>query len=235
MKIQPFGEDALLLSLENEISPKVNDEVIEIYKILKDTGKFNFLTPAYSSLTIGIDRTQFTHEEATQLIMKLSGKARKDHKNQQRLITIPVCYDDEFGLDLEEICQTNRLSKIELIDLHCSVNYKVFMLGFVAGFAYLGAVPPSLRSSRKATPRKSVPKGSVGLAGDQTGIYPVEAPGGWQVIGQTPVHMFNTKKELPNILYPGDLVKFRPISLEEFKIIQIKEETGIFELEVEHA
>lgn len=234
MNIQPFGEDALLLSLENEISAEVNNEVIRVYKILKESDLFSFLIPAYSSLTIGIDRTQYTIEEGTQLVKELSGNATIEQQKEQRLITIPVCYEVEFGLDLEEICRSNSLSKNELIDLHCSINYKVFMLGFVAGFAYLGSVPSQLRSSRKVTPRKSVAKGSVGLAGDQTGIYPVEAPGGWQIIGRTPVDMFNTKKEQPNLLYPGDLVKFRSISLEEFKIIQIKEETGIFELEVEH-
>ena len=109
------------------------------------------------------------------------------------------------------------------------------MLGFVAGFAYMGSLPNHLACKRKATPRLRVPKGSVGLAGLQTGIYPTEAPGGWQIIGQTPLRMFDGNRPETSLLRPGDNVKFRPIGQAEFKIIQLKIETGIFEMEEAHA
>jgi len=234
MKIQPFGDKALLVTFEKKIDPEINQQVISLYHTLKASGKFTFLTPAYCSLTVGIDRTQYAISEATELINDLASHPLTNQVAYVRNITIPVCYEDEFAPDLDEVAQTTGLTKQEVIEKHSSTEFRVYMLGFVAGFAYMGTLPDELVCSRKKTPRKSVPKGAVGLAGHQTGIYPVNAPGGWQIIGQTPVDMFDTRREEPNLLFPGDKVKLRAISRDEFKLIAIKQETGIYSMEATH-
>lgn len=234
MKIQPFGDRALLVSFEKKIDPEVNQRVINLYHTLKASESFTFLTPAYCSLTVGIDRTKYTINEATELIRELASHPPTNQMAYTRDFTIPVCYEGAFAPDMDEVSQITGLSSEEIIKLHTEAQYRVYMLGFVAGFAYLGTLIESLTCPRKKTPRKSVPKGAVGLAGHQTGIYPVSAPGGWQIIGQTPILMFDTTREEPNLLFPGDKVKFRAVSEDEFKLILLKEETGIYHMEAKH-
>lgn len=234
MNIQPFGDKALLVTFEKKIDPEINQQVINLYHTLKASGNFTFLTPAYCSLTVGIDRTLYTISEATELINELASHPPTNQMAYVRDVTIPVCYDAEFALDMDEVCQTTGLSRSQIIEIHSSTQFRVYMLGFVAGFAYMGTLPKELVCARKKSPRKSVPKGAVGLAGHQTGIYPVNAPGGWQIIGQTPVEMFDTRREEPNLLFPGDKVRFRAISKDEFKLIALKQETGIYSMEATH-
>lgn len=233
MKIQPFGDCALLISFEKRIDEVINQEVIRLYHTLKNSGYFTFLTPAYCSLTVGIDRSKFTISEANELIKSLASSQKDFQAGPERTIIIPVCYDQSFGIDLVEVAKHTETKIEEVIKIHTNTSFRVFMLGFVAGFAYMGTLPKELECPRKQTPRKSVPKGSVGLAGQQTGIYPVAAPGGWQIIGRTPLNMFDTKKDQPNLLLPGDTVRFRAIGLDEFKLISIKVETDIYEIEME--
>ncbi len=133
------------------------------------------------------------------------------------VISIPVCYGLEYGPDITELAETKKLPVVEIITLHSEATYTVFMIGFVPGFAYLGGLNPLLESPRKATPRAIVPAGSVGIAGAQTGIYPLITPGGWQLIGRTPVKLFDANRSQPSLLKAGDTVKFEPISAEEFK------------------
>lgn len=234
MHIQPFGDKALLVSFEKKIDPEINQQVINLYHTLKASAKFTFLTPAYCSLTVGIDRSRFTINEATELIKELASQPPTNQSVYVREFTIPVCYEGDFAPDMHEVSEITGLDPKEIIALHTAQEFRVYMLGFVAGFAYLGTLPDQLACPRKKTPRKSVPQGSVGLAGHQTGIYPVNAPGGWQIIGQTPVQMFDTTREEPNLLFAGDKVKFRAISEDEFKLILLKEETGIYHTETKH-
>jgi inhibitor of KinA len=133
-----------------------------------------------------------------------------------RHVKIPVCYDIALGLDLFELSQHSKLSIEEIIDKHSSQTYKVYMIGFLPGFPYMATVDVSIQMNRRAVPRQIVPKGSVGIAGEQTGIYPLDSPGGWQIIGQTPLNLFDISKENPCLLSPGDRVEFYAISLEEF-------------------
>lgn len=232
MKIQPFGENALLVTFEKAISQDVNQKVISLYGALKKTEGISYLIPAYNSLTIGIVKEQVTLAEATlsvrAIVEKLSTSVTP---HEESVSIIPVCYEKPYDLDSDEVCEQAGITKEELITLHTSTTFHVYMLGFVAGFAYMGSLPSSLECKRKATPRLRVPKGSVGLAGLQTGIYPTEAPGGWQIIGQTPVEMFNPNLAQTSLLRPGQKVRFRAISIEEFKIIRLKIDTGIFEME----
>lgn len=236
MRIQPFGDSALIVTFEKVISEATNQKVIALYDALKSEKRILYLIPAYNSLTIGLKLEQWSLSSASMSIQKTIDQLSTTALTVVgRSYTIPVCYKAPFDLDSNDVCEQTNLSKKELIEIHSSQTFRVYMLGFVAGFAYMGSLPNHLACKRKATPRLRVPKGSVGLAGLQTGIYPTEAPGGWQIIGQTPLRMFDGNRPETSLLRPGDHVKFRPIGHDEFKIIQLKIETGIFEMEETHA
>lgn len=134
-----------------------------------------------------------------------------------RFVEIPVCYDGEFGPDLADVARHTGLSVEEVIARHSAVEYRVHCLGFAPGFPYLGGLPPELATPRRATPRQGVPAGSVAIGGAQTGIYPQSSPGGWNVIGRTPLRLFDADREPPALLKAGDRVRFRPITRGEFE------------------
>lgn len=132
-------------------------------------------------------------------------------------IEIPVCYDNEFGFDLDEVARGAGSNPKEVIDLHSGAEYRVHCVGFIGGFPFLGGLPVKLATPRRETPRKEVPAGSIGIGGKQTGIYPIKSPGGWNIIGRTPLRLFDPKKNPPGLLRAGDHVRFRPISRGEFE------------------
>jgi inhibitor of KinA len=132
-------------------------------------------------------------------------------------IEIPVCYDSEFAFDLNEVARVADLDRNEVVSLHSSGNYRVHCVGFIGGFPFLGGLPGKLAAPRRETPRKEIPAGSVGIGGKQTGIYTIKSPGGWNIIGRTPLQLFDPKKSRPGLLRVGDRVRFRPISREEFE------------------
>jgi inhibitor of KinA len=135
---------------------------------------------------------------------------------ESRLVEIPVCYGGEFGPDLEDVARHSELRPDEVIRLHSSAEYFAYFLGFMPGFAYLGGLPDSIATPRHATPRTRVAAGSVGIGGNQTGVYPLPSPGGWRLIGRTPAVLFSPERNPPALLEMGDLVKFVPITREEF-------------------
>ncbi len=146
----------------------------------------------------------------------------------ERVIEIPVCYGGGFGPDLEEVAAWHRLTAAQVTDLHSQPLYRVYFLGFLPGFAYLGGLPPSLETPRRSSPRSSVPAGAVGIAGEQTGVYPLETPGGWQIIGQTPLRLYDPQRETPALLSAGDQVKFVPIAPNRYRELEEteREKTG---------
>ncbi|WP_422356320.1 5-oxoprolinase subunit PxpB [Roseivirga pacifica] len=232
MKLQPYGDSALLVSFEKRIDPAISQQVIALHKALKDHAGITFSIPAYQSLTLGFNSTYLNYNGLEKLVKATFDQLDETTTNSGRKVTIPVCYDGAYAPDMSEVSSLTGCSKQEIIQLHTSHEYHVYMLGFVAGFAYMGTLPEALKSPRKETPRLKVHQGAVGLAGLQTGIYPAEAPGGWQIIGTTPMKMFDPEKEKPNFLEAGDKVNFRAISEDEYKIIQLKIETEIFEPEI---
>ena len=225
-KISVLNETALLVSFGNLIDTAVNDHVIALHASFTRDPFPGFIesVPAYASLAIFYDPLQVRinrapHAFAADLvetiirerIASLKEEDAPDHKN---LVTIPVYYNGE---DLEWIACQKKLTSEEVIAIHCARTYRVFMIGFLPGFAYMGAVDQRIAVPRHAAPRTKVKAGSVGIAGSQTGVYPLDSPGGWQLIGQTPLKLFNANKNPVCLLAPGDEVQFISISKEKFE------------------
>ena len=220
MNIIRFGESALLVNFEQRIDEEINAQVILLYNLLKEVEGIESLIPAYCSLTVCFNPQQTTFFQLkTQVESFEKSEKQEEAAADKSVIEIPVCYEETYGLDMEEVSEKTKLSRKEIIGLHTESVFRVYMLGFVAGFAYLGSLPAQLYCARKTEPRKRVLAGAVGLAGLQTGIYPTEAPGGWQIIGRTPVPTFNPKAEQPTLFKAGDLVKFKAISNAEYESI----------------
>lgn len=221
MKIIRFGESALLINYEQKIDETINAKVISLYNQLKRQESVTSLIPAYCSLTVGFNQSIISYESlCSQIVALEKSTPLNPNTNTDRVVEIPVCYASAYALDMDEVEEKTKLNREEIITLHCQNTYQVYMLGFVAGFAYLGSLPKELHCPRKAEPRKEVLSGSVGLAGLQTGVYPINAPGGWQIIGRTPIPTFNPTAENPTLFKAGDRVKFKAISISEFEEIE---------------
>ena len=174
------------------------------------------LHPAYCSLLVKFDPLQWQHEKLERELRKVLARLHKVKLPAPRHVEIPVCYGGEFGPDLDDVASVHEMKPERVIELHASTTYLVYFLGFVPGFAYLGELPKELVTPRLPSPRKRVPAGSVGIAGNQTGVYPFETPGGWRLLGRTPLGMFRTDREGLSLLSIGDRVRFVPIAREQF-------------------
>ncbi len=219
----PFGDSALLVEFGDTISLEVNSKVIALNEAIQKTEILGIeeLVPTYRSLLIRYNALKTTYEQLLFHIKNLERTLSKiSIEKVGKKITIPVAYGGEYGPDLSYVAEFHRLSEKQVIKLHSEREYRVYMIGFVAGFPYLGEVPKEIATPRLETPRLKVPAGSVGIAENQTGIYPCEAPGGWRIIGRTPFKLFNPLQQPPALLKPGDRIKFKPISKSEFETIK---------------
>jgi len=183
------------------------------------------LHPAYCSLLVNFDARQWHHKELEDQLRARLQQLHELRLPEPRLVEIPVCYGGEFGPDLEDVAQRHGITPEQVIRLHTSTTYLVYFLGFVPGFAYLGELPAALSAPRQATPRRKVPAGSVGITGNQTGVYPCETPGGWRLLGRTPLTMFrldHTPYDKNSLLSMGDHVRFNAISREQFAAQQFE-------------
>jgi KipI family sensor histidine kinase inhibitor len=178
------------------------------------------LHPAYCSLLVKFDALKLRHEELEAILRRYLARLDEVKLPEPRLVDIPVCYGGEFGPDLDEVCAMRGMTAAQAIGLHASVEYLVYFLGFVPGFAYLGELPNELVTPRLATPRRRVAAGSVGIAGNQTGVYPFATPGGWRLLGRTPIKMFQAESEGLSLLTIGDRVRFTPIDAERFTALE---------------
>lgn len=204
--------------LQSQITVQAHEKVRRLLRLLElepIVGVRN-LHPAYCSLLIKFDPRQWRHENLGKKLRKYLSQLEKVELPKPRQVEIPVCYGGEFGPDLGEVAALHQITPEQVIELHSSATYLVYFLGFVPGFAYLGELPQELATPRLATPRKRVPAGSVGIAGNQTGVYPFETPGGWRLLGRTPLAMFRTDREGLSLLSLGDRVRFVPVSRERF-------------------
>jgi len=210
--------------LQNQITMESHEQVRRLLWLMElepITGVRN-LHPAYSSILIKFDATNLWHEELEQILRGYLERMEKVALTEPRLVEIPVCYDGEYGPDLKDVAELHEITTAQAIALHSSTEYIVYFLGFAPGFAYLGELPKALVTPRLAMPRRSVPVGSVGIAGSQTGVYPIATPGGWRLLGRTPLKMFQSARAEMSLLSIGDRVRFVPISREQFSKLELQ-------------
>ena len=222
-----------------EWPPEINETILhDVINFKKNLQQHNFkskieITSAYNSLLITYGYTIENINSEVLTLKSLYSLRKGLKKSTFRLWKIPVCYDDGFALDLEEISNEKKLSKPEIITLHSGTIYTVYFIGFLPGFLYLGGLDKSLHYPRKSTPRLQIKKGAVAIGGNQTGIYPNESPGGWNIIGNSPISFFDTSKDMPCFAKAGDKIQFVPISLKEYHDISTLVKEGVYQMESE--
>ena len=215
--IVPAGDQALLVRLGNDISETTHARVVAAFAALDRAHPpwLQDLVPAYNTIMVVFDPGAIAPDEVASWIASRRGETGEP-RHQPRTVTIPVWYDPEVGVDLRDLEQELTISIDELVALHSGREYLVFMLGFKPGFPFLGTLDERLVVPRLATPRSAVPAGSVAMAGRQTGIYPVQSPGGWRILGRTPLVIFDPARPQPFMLRQGDRVRFAPIDKARF-------------------
>ncbi|WP_415322726.1 5-oxoprolinase subunit B family protein [Candidatus Pelagibacter sp. Uisw_127] len=219
--ISNLGDAAVYCDFGSEVNEKINLNVINYFNSLsklveeRKINGINNITPSYNKLIISFDLSVTNYTEIKKIILNLN--VNKDFKNNYKKIEIPICCDDEFGLDFDRLSNKTKLSKEEILELYLNKEYFCYMTGFIAGMPFLGDINKDIRCDRLETPRVKVPKGSVGITEQFSNIYTFESPGGWNVIGNTPKKIFDQLNlEEPVLIKPGNKVSFYQISKEEF-------------------
>jgi inhibitor of KinA len=229
-KIYISGSNAFTIEMGNSIEESINKKVLALFYHLKNLNipYVIDIIPAYCTVTVILNNITGLRKEKENTFSFIQKKIESaidqcdfNKSFPSRLIEIPVCYDVSMGLDLEEMAGQNKIPVDDIISIHSKKTYHVFMIGFLPGFAYMGSVDHRIRTPRKIMPRTIVPAGSVGIAGEQTGIYPFDSPGGWNIVGRTPIKMFDVKKENPVLLNAGDEVRFISVTLKEYQSFQL--------------
>lgn len=232
VKMLNAGEQGLVIEFGNIIDEIINAKVSKLTALIKENITVGIveIVPTYRSLLIYFDPFTITREQLKSEISNLLVHVESaSAKKEGTIVHIPVCYGgEEFGPDIEFVATHNKLSVEEVIALHTSPDYLVYMIGFMAGFPYLGGMSQKLITPRLSTPRTKIPGGSVGIADKQTGIYPVESPGGWQLIGRTPVLVYNPSLEDPFLFKTGDYLKFESITQAEYDKILLEVQNNTY-------
>jgi inhibitor of KinA len=215
-RIVAAGDSALVAELEERIDAEVNAKAIALAEAVVAAALpgVRDIVPTYRSVAVYFDPLRVDYDALLAALER--GDRAPAASTAASLVRIPVCYGGELGPDLADVASFANTTEAEVVRLHTAATYRVFMLGFVAGFAYLGTVDARIAAPRKATPRVRVPLGSVGIAGGQTGVYPAETPGGWQLLGRTPLRPFDPDRADPFLMKAGDAVQFYAISRPEY-------------------
>lgn len=225
MRFTPLGDRALTITLGDAIDLPTHRRVRSASAAIVANPPAGVVdqVPAFASVTVHYDPSrvagdprQAPYDRLTAQLDALLSTTRAHELPAPRLVEIPVCYGGELGPDLADVARQHDLTPQAVIDLHASAEYLVYMVGFMPGFAYMGGLPDQLATPRRSTPRTAVPAGTVGIGGRQTGVYPLESPGGWNLIGKTPLHIFDIRREPATLLAAGDHARFVPISADEF-------------------
>ena len=221
--ISPVGDRAISIDFGQVIDPKINRHIrqtIEQIKELQLEGIIE-LVPTYCALLVEYDVMLYSYSDICNIIEPTLEEGMTDTTNELvTVVEVPTVYGGEFGPDLSFVASHNHLSEDEVVSIHSGTDYLVYMLGFIPGFTYLGGMDPRIATPRLSSPRTLIPAGSVGIAGEQTGTYPSDSPGGWQIIGRTPVTMYDMSKAQAALLNAGDYVRYVPIDESEFHRIK---------------
>jgi len=221
------GDCGLLVEYGETIDPAVNRKVRSMAVALAEnlpTGVIEII-PSYRSILITYDPVVTRPSALEKALVHLEARLHEIEIPPPNVVEIPVCYSGEFGPDIEHVADTHQLTVEEVIQIHSEPEYLIYMVGFTPGFPFLGGLPEVLHTPRLETPRTSVPKGSVGIANGQTGVYPIASPGGWQLIGRTPVNLFAPERTNPILYQAGDSIRFKPISHRDYQRLSEMEVT----------
>lgn len=222
----PQGDQAVVVRLGTEINLTAH-HLVRSLSIYLDHHPFPGMVeyvPAFTTVTIYYDTRRLTYKEAEEIVRECMHNLEHEERSPGRIIRIPVCYGGDYGPDLTDVARHNGLSEDEVVQIHTTGEYLVYMIGFAPGFPYLGGLSERIATPRLSTPRLSIPAGSVGIAGGQTGVYPISTPGGWRLIGRTPLALFRPNDTPPSLLAAGDMVRFYSVSEDEYHHLQEQEE-----------
>lgn len=228
VEIFPVSDTAIMVQLGEKIDLITHQRVKSLAQYLNQqpfTGMLEYI-PAFTTITIFYDPLRLSagkvpaYEIVCSILEEIVANLRDETNLKAKIIEIPVCYGGDFGPDLEYVALHNGLKPEEVIKIHSDNNYLVYMIGFAPGFPYLGGMSKKIAVPRRNSPRLVIPAGSVGIAGEQTGVYSIETPGGWQLIGRTPLALFQLASSPPSLLQAGDIVKFQPISRQEYEELE---------------
>lgn len=220
------GDKALVMEFGNKIDPEINDKVRKMYLGItnKEIDGVEEVIPSYRSVLIIYNPLQISKNKLIDKLDFIKNNLENFQFEKPEIIEIPTVYGGEYGPDLEFVAEYNDLSKDEVIEIHNEKKYLVYMLGFTPGFVYVGGMSEKIATPRLDEPREKINKGSVGIAGSQTGIYPITSPGGWRLIGRTPLDLFDPYRDPPFLIKAGDYINFKKISKEKFKKIKKEKE-----------
>lgn len=213
------GDKSIVVEFGNLISEEINKKVVSLMEAIENSDINDFIdemTPTYRSLMINYNPLKIDFDSLLKEVKLLEKNIKSSGTIKKNIIEIPVLYGGEYGPDIENIAKHNNLSIEEVIKIHSEKEYLIYMLGFTPGFPYLGGMDERIETPRLKAPRTKIPGGSVGIASKQTGVYPIDSPGGWQLIGRTPLKLYDPDKESPILLKAGNYIKFIPITKGEF-------------------
>ncbi len=231
-KYMPLGDKALVVEFGGIINPDINRKVHSLHEVISNAAipGVHECVPTYRSLLVAYDPMKVSYEKLVSRVKSLEKRSKASiSQSATRTAVIPVAYGEDFGPDIGQVAQHHNLKDNDVICIHSAREYLVYMIGFIAGFPYLGELDDQIATPRLESPRIRVPEGSVGIAEKQTGIYPREAPGGWRIIGRTPLRLFDPSWQPPALLQPGDTVRFKPISIDEFRQIHVEVSKGSYD------
>ena len=232
LRILPEGDAALLIQLEQDIRPDINARLSALVKLIRQQQIEGIvdLIPTYCSLLVQYNPLVVSYDTLYHRISSIAKMDIRTDEWKKKIWEIPVCYGGDFGPDLKTIAEHAHLSEEEVIRIHSGSDYLIYMLGFLPGFTYLGGLDERIHTPRLGTPRKKIPAGSVGIGGSQTGIYPMDSPGGWQLMGMTPVKTYDPSRPNPILVEAGDYIRFIPISEKEFREIREAVNAGTYQV-----
>lgn len=232
LRFLPCGDSAVTVEFSQQMNEATNRQIRFVAAALRGRG-IRECVPTFCSLTIYFDPLKTNQSAIRRKVLRILRSYKEGSGETRRVFLIPVCYEGAYAPDLEDVCKLTGLSREQVIAIHSGTDYLIYMLGFLPGFPYLGGMDKRIEAPRLDSPRTTIPVGAVGIGGKQTGIYPLASPGGWRLIGRTPVKVYDPQREAPIVYRAGDYIRFVPITPEEFaKIaaaggshIEMREET----------